>query len=74
MYGKITDEVFCKCMDYLDSPYSLNDNSGKGGRVKNEKAVLEFEDRNLFFNYFNHVSVFHRIYSLLPKIEASKLV
>ena len=34
-------------LDYLDSPYSLNGNSGEGVGVKNEKAVREFEDRNI---------------------------
>ena len=50
-------------LDYLDSPYSLNGNSGEGGvGFKNEKAVLtgiEDRNRNLFFNYFNPVSVLH---------------
>ena len=60
----------------LDYQYIFLVYGNSGREVKNEKAVREFEyrNRNVFFNYFNPVSVLLRIYSLLPRIEASKLV
>ena len=59
-------------LDYRDSPHSLNGNSRRGQRSKIKKPYMNSRT-GIYFNYFNPVSVIHRIFSFLPRIEASKL-